>query len=210
MPCASASARQRPEAVVAVNGLQSQLPGFDPPLVEDRLFLAVYPDAQAATRIAALARQLRERHGLRGNPIAAERLHVTLHHLGNYAGVPDDVVRMAGAAAARVASASFGIGFDRAASFAARRGKCPFVLLGEDGVQSVTTLQRQIGEAMKASGLARHVEARFTPHLTLLYDELVVAGHDIEPIHWHVREFALVHSLLGRSRHVVLARWPLE
>lgn len=193
-----------------MSGLQAQLPGFDPPVVEDRLFLALYPDASTAERVAALARQLGERHGLRGRPISAERLHVTLHHLGDYAGVPDDVVRMAGDAAARVADASFEIAFDRAASFASRGGKCPFVLLGDEGMQAVTTLQQRIGEAMKASGLARRVEARFTPHMTLLYDDQVVATHAIEPIRWQVREFALVHSLLGRSRHVVLARWPLE
>jgi RNA 2',3'-cyclic 3'-phosphodiesterase len=31
----------------------------------------------------------------------------------------------------------------------------------------------------------------------------------VEPIEWTVTEFVLVHSLLGRTTHRVLARFPL-
>lgn len=43
----------------------------------------------------------------------------------------------------------------------------------------------------------------------LLYDPQGIAEHAIEPIRWTAREFVLVHSLLGRSRHVPLGRWAL-
>ncbi|WP_300619133.1 2'-5' RNA ligase family protein [Dokdonella sp.] len=190
---------------------QTSLPGFGSPAIEDRLFFAVYPDAATAERIASLALELRGHHGFRGKPLAPERLHVTLHHLGDYAGVPNDVVRMAGDAAARITGAPFGIGFDRATSFGARRGRCPFVLLGDSpDIQAMVELQRRLGDAMKASGLARHVEPNFTPHVTLLYDDRVVAEERIEPIRWQVGEFVLVHSLIGHSRHIPLARWTLR
>ena len=52
----------------------------------DRLFFALFPDAEAAMQIAGLARSLREEHGLHGQPLREDRLHVTLHHLGDYAG----------------------------------------------------------------------------------------------------------------------------
>ncbi|MBO9662566.1 2'-5' RNA ligase family protein [Dokdonella sp.] len=189
---------------------QPSLAGFAPAAPTDRLFLAVYPDAAAAERIAALAQTLRERHGLRGRPLAAERLHVTLHHLGDYVDVPGDVVRMAGAAAERVEASPFEVGFDRAESFAARSGKKPFVLLGEHGIAHLAELQRALGEALRASGLARWVAPRFTPHVTLLYDDAAIAAQPVEPVRWRVEEFVLVHSLLGRSQHTPLARWRLR
>ena len=55
---------------------QSFLPGFDAPKLTDRLFFAVFPAAQAAARMARLALQLRDEHGLHGKPLQTERFHV--------------------------------------------------------------------------------------------------------------------------------------
>ena len=49
----------------------------------------------------------------------------------------------------------------------------------------------------------------YTPHLTLLYGDRFVADHPVEPVGWTVHEFVLVHSLLGRSRYLLVARFPL-
>jgi 2'-5' RNA ligase len=62
---------------------------------------------------------------------------------------------------------------------------------------------------MTRVGLGRWVVPRFTPHLTLLYDNRYVEGRDVEPIAWSVREFVLIHSVLGKTRHIHLGRWPL-
>jgi len=49
-----------------------------------------------------------------------------------------------------------------------------------------------------------------TPHLTLLYDGRTVVEHEIEPIGWRAREFALVRNRLGTGLpYEVLGRWPL-
>lgn len=175
----------------------------------DRLFFALFPDAAAAARIAGFGDRLRRERGLRGRVLAEERLHVTLHHLGDYAGVPADVVAAARAAAAAVDAAPFGIVFDRVESFAGRARRRPLVLRGGDGVAGIEQLQSRLGDAMRRHGLARHVDARFVPHLTLLYDDCTVDAQAIEPIGWSARGFALVHSLLGRSTYRVLDRWPL-
>jgi 2'-5' RNA ligase len=37
----------------------------------------------------------------------------------------------------------------------------------------------------------------------------VIAPEKVAPIAWRAREFVLVHSLLGQTRHIPLARWPL-
>lgn len=186
---------------------QLSFAGFDAaPPPTDRLFFAIYPDPDTAARIARLAGRLREDHGLSGRPLAAERLHITLHHLGDYAGAPRGVVDAAIQAAAAVAKPSFDIIFDRAASFLGRPKNRPFVLRGGDGA---TAFQQALGAAMVKAGLGRLAEQRFTPHVTLLYDDLCIAEQVVEPVSWTAREFVLVHSLLGRTQHIPLGRWPL-
>lgn len=175
----------------------------------DRLFFAIFPDAAVAARIAETGAAMRATLGLRGAVHRADRLHVTLHHLGDYAGVPADVVAAAGVAAARVDLPSFALRFDQAASFAAPAGQRPFVLRGGDGLAAVERLRAELGRQLVVAGLGRRVERRYTPHLTLLYDERIVAAQAIEPIGWTAHDFVLVHSLLGRTEHRVLGRWAL-
>lgn len=189
---------------------QLSLGGFDPPAPTDRLFFAVFPDAEAAGRIAALAQGLRDAHGLRGKPLGVQRLHVTLHHLGDYAGLPRDVVVLAEAAAADVSMPAFEVAFDSVSSFAGRTRKRPCVLRGShDALAPLCALQVALGRAMAGAGLLQWVERDFTPHVTLLYDDRRLDPQPVERIAWTVREFALVHSLLGRTEHRVLGRWSL-
>jgi RNA 2',3'-cyclic 3'-phosphodiesterase len=64
--------------------------------------------------------------------------------------------------------------------------------------------------AMTNAGLGRLVDTAYTPHVTLLRDDHLVDEHPISPIAWWVREFVLVHSLLGRTQYKILARFPLQ
>jgi 2'-5' RNA ligase len=175
----------------------------------DRLFFAILPDAHAAARIAGLAQRLRAENGLRGRAIATERLHVTLIFLGDHVGVPQQIVALAAEAAAGVAMPPFDVELDRVASFP-RRKNLPLVLLGSDGVAGLTAFRESLAAALKAVGLGHDRRPGYTPHLTLLRDDRCVAEQAIEPIGWTAGEFVLVRSLLGRSRHIPLARWPLR
>ncbi len=181
-----------------------------PPKSRDRLFFAVYPDPQAAQRLIELAEALRARHGLHGKPIPANRVHITLHHLGDYCGLPEPLIETAGAAASRIAMSPFQVTLDCVSSFTGR-GKRPCVLRSgdADANQALHALQDNLGARLRDAGLGRHVERRFTPHVTLLYDERVVRPESVQPIAWAVRRLALVHSLLGRGEHRVLAAWEL-
>ena len=58
---------------------QLLFPGMSAVPLTDGLFLALFPDAATAARIADLTRQLRDKYALTGRPHAAERLHVSLH-----------------------------------------------------------------------------------------------------------------------------------
>jgi len=169
----------------------------------DRLFFAVLPDAETAEDIADRARRLSLSHGLTGKPLEKEHFHVPLFHVGNDVCVPpSELVEILTERAAQVVMPSFRVVFDRVMSF--RNGA--LVLSGADSVIGLEVLQQRLSDAL--DGRPRPARP-FTPHLTLLRDDQHVAAHPIEPISWTVREVVLVHSLLGRTTHRLLARLPL-
>lgn len=175
----------------------------------DRLFFALFPPVTTAARVYALQQDLRVRHGLWGRALAIERLHVTLCHVGDYAGLPQQIVTWARQAASRVSAAAFDVTFDRALSFTGRPRNRPFVLRSKQGTLDVEAFQRKLGAEMKACGLGRFVKP-YTPHMTLLYDSAEVVEHAVEPVTWTATEFRLVHSMLGQTRHVTLGSWALD
>jgi 2'-5' RNA ligase len=181
----------------------------DGPEPTDRLFFALFLPADAALKAAAIADNLRERHRLRGKPLASDRLHVTLNHLGDYAGVPNDIVAAAMQAGAAVTASPFDVVFDRVTSFSSRPRNKPVILRGEEGLAPLIAFQQALALQMRKAGLGRLAEQNYVPHVTLLYDDAGVVQEAIEPVGWSVREFVLVHSLLGQTRHIVLARWLL-
>ena len=176
----------------------------------DRVFFAIFPNADTAASIALLAQHLRAKHGLKGKVLATKGFHITLHHLGDYLGLPQGVVAKAGEAATAVAMPRFDVAFDRAESFSGKPGNRPFVLRGGDGVAALMAFQEILGTAMKKSGLGRWVAPHYTPHMTLLYDDRSVAAQAVATVAWTACEFVLVHSRLGRTAHIPLARWPLR
>lgn len=173
----------------------------------DRLFLAAFPDPETADRLLVLANTLKAQHGLQGRPLLPERFHVTLHHLGDFAGIPQSVVDAASrAASSLVSTPAFDVTFDRVVSFRARDQK-PLVLVGDEGVVPLMDFHRRLEAALVKSGIKP--ETRFKPHVTLLYDRNGIPETAVSPLGWTVNEIVLVHSLLGQTRHVALARWSL-
>lgn len=186
---------------------QMGLPGFDPPTPTDRLMFLLYPDTATAERIAVEARRLRGLFQLRGQPLQTDRFHVTLHHLGDYVGLPADVVRKGEAAGAALSAAPFEVIFDRALSFANRPGSNPFTLQAGEGLDGLVAFQQRLGLEMARVGLKP--DKAFVPHVTLLYDGQVVPAQTIAPIGWMVDRLTLVQSKLGQTRHIVLKAWDL-
>jgi 2'-5' RNA ligase len=177
------------------------------PELTDGLFFAIFPAMAAAASMAQLTRRLCDEHGLKGKPLATERLHISLLSLGEYAGLPEGIVPVASEVAATVAALPFDVAFDRVMTF---RGKRPLVLRGGDGLAALMAFQSVLGAAMTKAGLGRSVRSNFTPHVTLIYADRDVAEQAVEPVRWTVREFVLVHSLLRKSQYISLGRWPLR
>jgi RNA 2',3'-cyclic 3'-phosphodiesterase len=174
---------------------------------KDRIFFAALPDEATAARIHALAQSLKSDKAFLGNLILPEHLHVTLFHLGDWAALPEEIVRIAKEAAAQVAAPPFDVTFKRAESFRNRTGVYPFVLTGD--VAQWTPLHAALGASLKGAGLGGATQGDFKPHITLLRDELRAPPFAVAPIAWTVRDFVLVHSLLGKTTHIHLGHWPL-
>jgi 2'-5' RNA ligase len=178
------------------------------PSRKERIFFACLPDAETAARIGALAEGFKSDRKLEGALILPEHLHVTLFHLGDWAVLPEEIVRLAKQAAGQVMAAPFDVSFARAESFRNRTGIYPFVLTGD--AKQWQALHTTLGAALKKAGLGAATQGDFQPHVTLAYDKQRLKPFAIAPVSWTVRDFVLVHSQLGKTAHVHLERWGLR
>jgi 2'-5' RNA ligase len=178
------------------------------PSQKERIFFAALPDAQTAARIYAQAEAFQRKHGFTGTLILPEHLHVTLFHLGDWAALPEEIVKLAKDAAGQVKAAPFEVVFPRAESFRNATGVYPFVLTGD--AKEWQTLHTSLAAALTKTGLGGATRGEFKPHVTLVYDKVRVKPLKIAPVSWTVREFVLVHSVLGKTTHSHLGRWPLS
>ena len=179
------------------------------PSQKERLFLAVLPPPAVGDAIAALAEEQKRRHDFTGTLIRPEHLHVTLFHLGDWHSLPQELVAQTAAAAASVGAAAFDVTVGKLQSFRNRTGILPCVLTGPP--EPWRPLRTALGQALKQSGLggAVHDLEDFVPHVTLLRDARSVKAEKIGVIKWQVQDFVLVQSLLGKTTHIHLGRWPL-
>jgi RNA 2',3'-cyclic 3'-phosphodiesterase len=186
------------------------LPGLEPTSAIDFVFFALLLGAENASQILKLRERLCEENGLKGARVATNLLHITLHGIGAYDGLPSAVVERAKQAGAATLANPFDVVFDRATTFSRKRDGRPLVLCPGNEA-ALLAFHQLLGEAMKKVGF-RRVTSRFTPHMTLLYGDRMLTARSIEAIRWNVQDFVLVQSLRGRgqSKYIHLARWPLQ
>jgi 2'-5' RNA ligase len=191
--------------------VQQSFDGFGLQELVGNLFFAVKPDAAAMAQIDAVTRSLRAEHGLRGRVIDEDRLHVTLQYLGQFAGLPANVLAAARHAGEALTMDAFQLTFDSVASFGSGRDRRPLVLRGQGAaVAAVVALHDALATRLASAGLKPDTRHEFVPHLTVLYDEHAIAPRSIEPVGWRVREFHLLRSFVGASRYETLASWTLR
>ncbi len=199
---------------------QSTLPGFgndaavsgDKVLPKPRkeklpfsLFFSIFLPLDIAKPIAAQVASFGREHGLLGKPLLPHRLHITLHDLGNFAEVPEELVQLALTAGNAVTSPAFAVTFDHAMSFPSSG---TYVVCGnESGTSALVAFREALGTAMKEAGIK--VKKSFTPHMTVAYDRHRIAKHDIDPIVWPAGGFMLIKSHVGKGIYDELGRWPL-
>lgn len=137
-----------------------------------------------------------------GKRIDPDRLHITLDLVGH--DVTPEVVAVACRAADSIRFSSFETRFDSIMTFTAPSG--PVVLLGTGGLEQVRNLRTALAGAMADCGF--NPPRTYQPHMTLSYDPRHrLPQKPVDPIGFVAREFALVKSHIGLSRHEVLRTW---
>jgi RNA 2',3'-cyclic 3'-phosphodiesterase len=184
--------------------------GFAAPAPRQSLFFALLPDPDTAQRIFATGERLRAVHGLHGRALPPERLHLTLHYLGEYAGIPPGLLRQAHAAGQALAAVPFELGFDRIASFGGRSRTRPLVLLGDGEPPALRRLREALQRQLARQGVATRVEPTFVAHVTLAYDEQALAPQAVPELRWSVAALSLIRSVQGQGRYLHEASWPLS
>ncbi|MEH0164704.1 2'-5' RNA ligase family protein [Paucibacter sp. JuS9] len=176
----------------------------------DRLFFALRPDAATVAAVSRRLDGLRKELGLKGRPLLAEHLHISLHHVGDFESFPADLVHRLLEAAQAVHAPAVPICLDALLSFGrTNRRNNPLALLAGEPLEPLRAFHRSLGVHLQSAGITG-LQGRFTPHLTLLYDDALIELRAIEPLRWTATEFMLIDRLIGQTRQVVLGRWPLH
>ncbi len=166
----------------------------------DRFFFAIRPDEETARAIDAFAAS--ELPGLRRLKLAHQ--HVTLALTGDFPAFPDDLVRRLLAAGAEVRAEPFDLPLTLLSGSRRSVALCP-----EGPVAPLAVFQRQIAQAMARHDVPMREGWTFNPHQTLGYRKGEPFSRQVGGFVWTARDFVLVRSLVGLSRHEVLGRWPL-
>jgi 2'-5' RNA ligase len=137
------------------------------------------------------------------------RYHATLHFLGDYALLRQDVVDAAVAAAGKLRMAPFEWVLYEATSFHGRQPPC--ILRSSSVPEPLQQLWLDLRHALVLAGQGRHVARNFTPHVTVAYSHAALLDvTPIEPVAWRVERVALIHSVVGEQDYQVLAEWSLQ
>ncbi|RBA24211.1 RNA 2',3'-cyclic phosphodiesterase [Herminiimonas fonticola] len=175
----------------------------------ESLFFALQPDVAAITQINEVTAALRTQHDLSARFISADRLHVTLHFVGDLAAISQEQLDSAHAAAAAIKLPAFDVSFDKVLSFRSAKAERPLVLASSSSMNPLQLFRYELGDSLRRRGIPAE-KTTFTPHITLSYDEYKVEEEVlVAPVKWTAREFVLIKSFVGKSRYEVLGRWPL-
>ena len=168
-----------------------------------RVFFALWPDAQARAQLASLAREVALESG--GRPTPPDRIHLTLAFIGEQPTIRvDSLCRLGGLIRAR----DFVLGLNRVGGFS-RTG---IAWLGASAAQAeLSALHEEITGALRSRGFP--IEERpYVPHLTLARRSTTVIERTLpQPISWRATSFSLVASEPGDGGPVYrsIAAWPL-
>lgn len=182
-----------------------------PPPPFGPVFFAFKPEPSAVTETDRVFQELRNAHGLTGNPLRSSLLHMTLLHIGDMPELQRATLDRARHIAEGMSASPFDIVFDRVTSFHNPGPKRPFVLLASERNARLLLFQRELVKTMKNAGLLLRKPPTFTPHVTLVWDVASVPKTPLDAtMTWTVHDFQLIFSIFGESHHECLGRWPLK
>lgn len=174
-----------------------------------RLFFALWPDEATRAQLAGSAAALKQRLHPTGRWIGAHRYHLTLNFLGDHPALPEPLAARAMEAAQTVRAQRFALRIEQAGSFNNRA--IPWWLGPAATPAELRQLWLRLRDALRATAVPYDAKLRLNPHITVLRDGTqLLAVTPVPVVEWAVRDFALIHSVLGaRSEYRVLGHWPL-
>jgi RNA 2',3'-cyclic 3'-phosphodiesterase len=175
----------------------------------ERLFFGLFPDAEASKRVAQFRQRFLGENRLKGSRLKTERLHVSLHHVGDYKRLRTKYVYAAKQAGSAISKGPFEVSFRFIKSFGRPDGdphRRPLILLGQG--DALRELHKRLGAVMEKNGLK--ADAHFAPHMTLSYGPSSIPLQAIDPIGFVASELTLIHSKLWLTQYDLLDRRSLH
>jgi 2'-5' RNA ligase len=171
------------------------------PLLAHRFFFALRPDEVTARRTRAFAEQQFGETGM----LRPDHLHITLAITEDFDQPFGAVIERLLHVGASVAAPPFEVVLDRLSA-----SSRSIALRPEHVLPPLRTLQSRIVEAMDRARVEMRAGWAFSPHQTLAYRSGTPFSRPVELFRWPARDFVLIHSFVGQTRHEILGRWPLE
>lgn len=165
-----------------------------------RLFFALRPPAAKVPMIAAK----RDSLGAGSMIVRDDRLHATLTITNDYPDFPDALAARMIDIGDSIVAGPVPVALDQAVGT-----QHSVALRPRKGLTAMRDLQAQLDRPLERRGL-RRLGWSFSPHVTLFYWNGKPFQQPIETIAWESLEFVLIHSIVGRTQHIILARWSLE
>ena len=141
-------------------------------------------------------------------PVRDDCLHLSIQSLGRYDRIPDALIKQAALIGSRVEVPAFPATFDRLQGFNGTYGRA-IVLTSSRPADGFLTLRKAIWAEMQLAGMELPPGPDFAPHVTLAYQRSRIPTIPVKPVTWVVHDLVLIRSLIGRSRHAHIGRWPL-
>lgn len=166
------------------------------------LFFAVKPPPVLARSIDYFA----ELRAGKQRRIMRDHQHVTLGITIDWLDYPDEQIKALLRGATAIMAEPFDLLFDQLSC-----GDRSVALRPSHTIDALKELQRQVALAMRQAGMTPRPDWNFSPHQTLFYHHDGAApSQRINGFGWHVEEFVLICSHVGRTRHDILGRWSLR
>ncbi|WP_201315103.1 2'-5' RNA ligase family protein [Dyella sp. EPa41] len=183
--------------------------GLEP---ECAYFFALMPKGPTQQQIGERRESaIRARSVGRASPVDDHRLHLSLCAPKTLKRLRAPFEQSLQRAGAEVKASAFGLRLDGFDTFNGGFGQ-PCRVLRSDAASStrVQALKDSLGRALFNQGFGWD-GGTLAPHVTLFYaDHLESPYSPAEAVEWHVDEFVLVRSRVGKHRHDIIGRWPLH
>jgi 2'-5' RNA ligase len=175
------------------------------------LFFAAMVPAPQAEKISILFNCLQTRYPIQKPRIPDERLHISLLPMLTADSLPEKIIHFSQQAGDAIRFVEFDVTLDRILTYRNKQAEKPLVLAADaDSTSKANGLVDRLRQTISTlSGASPYHTGSINPHVTLVWDRLSIPEQSVPPITMPIREVALVHSHIGKSKYDILGRWQL-